>query len=495
MVVDRRNQMSSNLLESFIKLLEYDEIKLIVPEIVEYETYKHLEKELDQVGKNIEVVMDKIKDLYGVTAYKIAGLNIEEYKKKSRSQLDQALTMFSQGKNSYKQGLFNTMKMVFEHRNSIHITDDNFLNTLVMKRRIYKKAPFHKEQKESYADGLIAETLINLKKYIELQECDEIYFVTGNYKDFCDTEKDKNKLHPHILCDLEREGLDKQVIYVNKFGKLIQAELHDNVENAKLTEEFEKELEREREVEEEIWKNDYQDMIRESAGLSSLGSFESMVEDNLVDSEFQQDIVNIFEEINVCYQNIEELNFFYDEELLNYIQECDVSECNKIIDIFQALFEQFGGPVIAGGKVSDLGIILEWIEEQKYILREIPYENSLPDHINFGEKITIFDCNHKEFVFELEELYLSPDNGSSDQIDISIKRKTQEICAEGYIEVTYGFIEFDDDGGAGDGCEEEIAYYYHDIIEFMKKIHHEWTQFMEKQTIIFNYLKEKFSLD
>ena len=78
MVVDRKNQMSSGLLESFIKLLDYDEIKLIVPEIVEFETYKHLQSELEQVGKNIQEVMDKIKQLYGVTAYKIDGLNIEE---------------------------------------------------------------------------------------------------------------------------------------------------------------------------------------------------------------------------------------------------------------------------------------------------------------------------------------------------------------------------------------------------------------------------------
>ena len=269
MVVDRKNQMSSDLLESFIKLLDYDEIKLIVPEIVEFETYKHLQSELEQVGKNIQEVMDKIKELYGVTAYKIDGLNIEEYKKESRKQLNQALNMFLGQKEDYKNELFNTIKMVFEHRNSIRIADDGFLNTLVMKRRIYKKAPFHKEKKESYADGLITETLINLKKYIELKKSDKIYFVTGNFKDFCDMINDKNRLHPHIIEDLKKQDLETQVIYVNKFNLLIKKELSDNVKNAKLSEEFERELKEQQEEEEAAWEIDYKDMIRESAGLSS----------------------------------------------------------------------------------------------------------------------------------------------------------------------------------------------------------------------------------
>ena len=39
MVVDRRNQIDNKLLNKFLKLLEFDEIKLIVPEIVK----KHID--------------------------------------------------------------------------------------------------------------------------------------------------------------------------------------------------------------------------------------------------------------------------------------------------------------------------------------------------------------------------------------------------------------------------------------------------------------------
>ena len=64
----------------------------------------------------------------------------------------------------------------------------------VIKRKIYKKAPFHKVEKESYGDGIIAETLININQFITISENDAIYFVTGNYKDFSDSNK-KCELH------------------------------------------------------------------------------------------------------------------------------------------------------------------------------------------------------------------------------------------------------------------------------------------------------------
>jgi predicted nucleic acid-binding protein len=494
MVVDRKNQMSSDLLESFIKLLDYDEIKLIVPEIVEFETYKHLQSELEQVGKNIQEVMDKIKELYGVTAYKIDGLNIEEYKKESRKQLNQALNMFLGQKEDYKNELFNTIKMVFEHRNSIRIADDGFLNTLVMKRRIYKKAPFHKEKKESYADGLITETLINLKKYIELKKSDKIYFVTGNFKDFCDMINDKNRLHPHIIEDLKKQDLETQVIYVNKFNLLIKKELSDNVKNAKLSEEFERELKEQQEEEEAAWEIDYKDMIRESAGLSSLGEFESKLQDGLIDSCFQQDVINLFEQINKCYQKLEELEWFYEDEIENYIQQCDISEGEKIIEIFEKMYEKYGGPNLVERKILNFGLILEWIEEQKYDLREIMSADYLPDNINFGDHLKIFDCNHKEFFFDLEELYLSPEDGSSDIIDIKITDKKGKIQAQGDIEVIYGFINYDEDGGAADGCEEEITYCYEQITEFLKKICSDWEAFIEKQNAMIEYLENRLAL-
>ncbi len=44
MVVDQRNQIKNKLLNKFVKLLGFDEIKLVVPEIIKTEIYRHLNK-------------------------------------------------------------------------------------------------------------------------------------------------------------------------------------------------------------------------------------------------------------------------------------------------------------------------------------------------------------------------------------------------------------------------------------------------------------------
>lgn len=75
--------------------------------------------------------------------------------------------MFQEGKEQYKEELFNVVNMMFEHKNCIRIEDDEFLDVLVMRRKIYKRAPFHKEQKESYADSLIIETQEKIVKYLK----------------------------------------------------------------------------------------------------------------------------------------------------------------------------------------------------------------------------------------------------------------------------------------------------------------------------------------
>ena len=494
MVVDRRHQMSDKLLSTFIKLLEYNEIRLVIPSIVKYETFRNLEEEIEKVGKNIEAAMDGIKELYGISAYKVGGLDIEEYKKKSREQLNQAQEMFQQGKEEYKKNLFNTIDLVFNHKNCITIDDDSYLDILVMKRRIYKRAPFHKEKKESYADGLIAETLINVSKYIEVKEEDIIYFVTGNYKDFCDTEHNKNNLHPHILADLKSHNIDCKVVYVKTFGQLIKKELKENVENAKLSEEFEEELRREEEEERAMYELDYEDMLRESAGLTSLSDFESKLEDNLIDSDFLEKVVSVFERINSCYDKIEEYFMFYDDDLSCFVNGCDIVELKKVFEDFRDFFEKKDIHVIQGESIEDFHAIVNWIEEQKDSLREIPFEDKLPDSIEFGCNILIYDYKHNKFYFQLDEMFLTPENGSSDTIDFNLKDNVGKICASGRIDITYGFIEFDDAGGAADGCEEDIEYFYENMLAYLERIAEEWENFVAEQEEFCTCLQKQFKL-
>ena len=180
MVVDRRNQIDNKLLNKFLKLLEFDEIKLIVPEIVKTETYRHLDKEIDNVGIQIQKVLDDIGKLYGVSTLEIEGLDLSVYKKNARKELNAALTLFESKREAYKDDIFKSIDLIFNHKNCIQIEDISLMD-MVLKRKIYKKAPFHRVEKESNGDGVITESLININQFITVNEKDIIYFGTDNH--------------------------------------------------------------------------------------------------------------------------------------------------------------------------------------------------------------------------------------------------------------------------------------------------------------------------
>ena len=102
MVIDRRKQVSDTVLSNFIKLLDYNEIKLIVPEIVKVETYRHLEEELTLVGKQIKIAMKNIDDLYGITTYDTDSLDIHEYKKHSKQELTKAYEKYNKNEKELR---------------------------------------------------------------------------------------------------------------------------------------------------------------------------------------------------------------------------------------------------------------------------------------------------------------------------------------------------------------------------------------------------------
>lgn len=137
---------------------------------------------------------------------------------------------------------------------------------------------------------------------------------------------------------------------------------------------------------------------------------------------------------------------------------------------------------------------MEWIDNQKLILKEIPYDDYLPDYIDFGDCIKLYDYRQHKIYLCIDDLYISPSNGSSDQIDIYVKNSDGEKCVKGYIDVTYGFIEYDEDGGAADGCEEDIDYCCQEVIDYLEGIANGWDKFIEEQEKIVKYLKKSFSL-
>ena len=437
MVVDRRNQINNKLLNKFLKLLDFDEIKLVVPEIIKTETHRHLNEEINNVGKQIEKVLDNIGNLYGVSTLEMEGLDLSVYKKKARKELNDALTLFDSKREAYKADIFKSIDLIFSHKNCIQIEDISLMD-MVLKRKIYKRAPFHKVEKESNGDGVITESLININQFVAVNEKDIIYFVTGNYKDFSNPNK-KSELHPDILEDLQKKNLKDIVKYISSFEKLIGSELRDNVKNAELLEEMEEDMkEREREIAEQ-YESDIEDTIRESVGLSSLSSFESNVEEVLQLSDFSSALNNLSEGFSSIKDSIEELKWFYEDGFID-------------------------------------------------LLSNVP-TNSLK---NLLMKLSEICPDIEEDTLEFDEMYLLPSTGEKDEIDIRLRGEYEEEVWYAQVDISYGEVKLDDDGGIADAFEEGVYLEDYGIVDKLRELLDEWESFIAQEESIRESVEDIF---
>ena len=497
MVIDRRKQVSDTVLSNFIKLLDYNEIKLIVPEIVKVETYRHLEEELTLVGKQIKIAMKNIDDLYGITTYDTDSLDIHEYKKHSKQELTKAYEKYNKNEKEYKADLIKTIDMVFNHKSSVVIPYDDFLGNAVIKRRIYKRAPFHKEKKESYADALIAETLINLGRYITLEPSDEVFFVTGNYSDFCNGKEDKATLHRDIVDDIKAEGIPCKVNCINTFGELIGNNLKENIEAADLSDEFDAEL---RQQQEEYIEG-LQDMIREGFNLTPMRGYPNKLETHLMNSDFATSILEKLNELNNIYNAFEDKDYNVIYEQLKYILEsAHTSEITVILAKFKNVFGKLSSMPNIGTdsaedfKYEDLRMVFEWISKQQELIDDILSIDKLPDNINYGDIIEIKDSKFRTLKFSLDELSLSPEAGSCEEIGMKLYTDSDKVLARGSVSVTYGNLEFDEEIGIQSTIQDDISYNYDHIIGVLQKIINEWRNLANQQDDIARNIINEFEL-
>lgn len=489
--------MTDTVLASFIKLLDYDEIRLIVPDIVKTETYRHLDDELTIMGKQIHKVMKEIEGLYGVSTYHIQGLDIKPYKDFSRRELAKAYDNFQQNETSFRNELKKVADMVFGHKNSIVISCDEFLTNAVTKRKIFKRAPFHIESKDSFGDGLITETLINICRYVDVKKEDIIYFVTGNYTDFCKDKDNKEIFHEHIEQDLKNSGIPCDVKCINTFGKLIFVELKENVEAANLSFAFEKQMEEEYAEAMAVYQMDIINMDRECVDLVSLDGYESYLEEDLVDSKMNQDITEVFERINAIWHGFEEENYsFQYNEICNILKSSNLQQGIKLFEkVIKVCKEEEGFPGLMDLNevtVAEAQEIIQWLEEKENYFDKIENLESLPDSIYYGDVITIFDADLCELTFCLDSLELKPSPGEEEWIDMTLYDGRKERSARGKVKLMVGYIDFDEDGCVADGILDDIDYNYEMILEQLDMIADEWEERKAIECKILEELRKDF---
>ena len=76
-----------------------------------------------------------------------------------------------------------------------------------------------------------------------------------------------------------------------------------------------------------------------------------------------------------------------------------------------------------------------------------------------------------------------------DSIDISLSDE-KEIIASGTVELTVGYIEYDEDGGVADSLADDIDYSYHSIIEQLNNFIFEQNNYMKTEKTILEIFEE-----
>ena len=231
------------------------------------------------------------------------------------------------------------------------------------------------------------------------------------------------------------------------------------------------------------------DMDREALGFQALGSYESYLEDNLPDSHFYADIIARFEEINGLYRKYDDCCISFDD-LLAELNTANPKEIIKLI--YERLLEISDIPHIANiENITDSEIeeIQAWANAQYERASEIADIDTLPDVISFGETIVIKGVDGSKASLSIGDNQISPDEGSEEVIDICFSNG-DENTTSGYIKLTVGYLNFDEDGGAADGISDEVEYEYHDILKELDNFIYAQNCLIEKDTRIAEIISE-----
>lgn len=231
------------------------------------------------------------------------------------------------------------------------------------------------------------------------------------------------------------------------------------------------------------------DMDREALGFQALGSYESYLEDNLPDSHFYADIIVRFEEINGLYRKYDDCCISFDD-LLAELNTANPKEIIKLI--YERLLEASDIPHIANiENITDSEIeeIQAWANAQYERASEIADIDTLPDVISFGETIVIKGVDGGKASLSIGDNQISPDEGSEEVIDICFSNG-DENTTSGYIKLTVGYLNFDEDGGAADGISDEVEYEYHDILKELDNFIYAQNCLIEKDTRIAEIISE-----
>lgn len=215
------------------------------------------------------------------------------------------------------------------------------------------------------------------------------------------------------------------------------------------------------------YEQDIRDMDRKSVGLLALGEYESYLEDSLVDSKMKEDFVNQFEAINTLLSGFEEVSMIYDE-IMEQIKNTP-DEAKKIMLKIAENTEDIKDFPIELDKSEitneDVDEFYLWMEEKYLEIIKFADKERLPDNIEFGNQISFSDANENIYTLSLDEIQICPSEGDEEYINICLSNSADDEMCKGYVKLTVGYMDFDEDGGVSDGLGDDVEYYYNEIIK------------------------------
>lgn len=210
------------------------------------------------------------------------------------------------------------------------------------------------------------------------------------------------------------------------------------------------------------------DMDRKYLGFTPLGDYESYLEESLLESKMSADIVAQFEKLSRLYRSFGNLSNSFDSLLEAFENAETAKSIIKLVAEDLCSFSDFQEVIDTEDITSEeVETTKKWFEKRRDAAIEISEITDLPDVLKFGERITIGGLDDSEMILYVEELMISPTEGSTETIELSLM-KDHEVIASGQITLTVGYISFDEDGGVADGLEESIDYEYLEIYEAVK---------------------------
>lgn len=215
------------------------------------------------------------------------------------------------------------------------------------------------------------------------------------------------------------------------------------------------------------YEQDIMDMDRESVGLLALGEYESYLEESLVDSKMKEDFVNQFEAINTLLSGFEEVSMIYDE-IMEQIKNTPDEAKKIMLKIAENMKDIKDFPIDSDKSEitnEDVDEFYSWMEEKYLEIIKFADKERLPDNIEFGNQISFSDANENIYTLSLDEIQICPSEGDEEYINICLSNNANDGMCKGYVKLTVGYMDFDEDGGVANGLEDDVEYYYNEIIK------------------------------